>query len=169
MSKGAGHIERALVTQFKHRGALTVEELCGLIYPEVSAEARRRDPETTIGKKHRVAVVRAGKNAIRRGANIAVMGHGGRRNPLVFYVADSVAAYATALSYSNRMGWHDHQRWDEHMAPGGDWWLQVEHNKAMRNGDAERAAELAGQIEERRRTELKAREARLAAVMGRGR
>ena len=102
MSRGPGWVERALVAAVAAdpRHAVTVEEVCVRLYPTRGAPA----------KKHRVAVIRAGKTAARRGANIGYVSSFGPGNTVAFYTADELEAYAHASLKAMRWGHDDRSR-----------------------------------------------------------
>jgi hypothetical protein len=166
MSRGPGRIERAIeeIIAAEPDEAFTVEELCKRIYGFKYG--------SSVERKHRVTVSRAGKSMIERGGNCGAMGWGGRSKALVFYTPDNLMSYALAYMKSSgyggagatdswlreRLAYEDLQK---NMVPGGRWWLRVELLKAERTGDTDRVAELGGAIE----GESKIAQAKAAALM----
>jgi hypothetical protein len=116
--------------------AVTIDEVCEQLYPPA-----RGCP----AKKHRAAVIRAGKTAARRGDNIGHTSYRGPGRTAAFYAADDLKAYACAQLKA--LGWwdgsphHFETTFKNHMQPGGIWWLYVQLLIAERDGDADRAAE----------------------------
>lgn len=154
MSKGPGKIERAVVDLVAGNpdNAFTVAEACVQIY-DLFLEYR-------VDRKHRVAVIRAIKSAIARGANLERMGWGGRGAAVVLYTPDNLTSYG--LAYIKRHhpdAWTDerarerlaHKDYQEYMVPGGLWWCQVELVKARRAGNAELVAKIEARIEQHRK------------------
>jgi hypothetical protein len=159
MSRGPGRIQRAIEAAFKADpdNALTTMELCERVYGTEH-----------VGKKHRVAVVRAAKRIPSLdywiGDNL-----GGQ---LVFFVRFNIKSYGMARlkgdhfeNYRNedkrRCGWPWREpsteaelraklRNAEHrklMAKNGAWWRHIEIAKAKARGDEQRAAELQAAID----------------------
>jgi len=153
MSKGPGKIERAVVDLVASNpdNAITVEDACVRVYHLAAAYG--------VDKKHRVAVIRAANSAIKRGANLGLMGWGGRGRAAVLYTPDNLTSCGMAhIRTSASAWWTDeharerltHEDYQEHMAPGGAWWCQVELFKAEHDGDAAKVAEIEAQNEKRR-------------------
>jgi hypothetical protein len=115
--------------------AVTIDEVCERLYPT----AVDGPP-----KKHRAAVIRAGKTAARRGGNIGHTSYRGPGRTSAFYAADDLKAYACAqlkaLGQWNGSFCRLETTFKSHMEPGGIWWLEVQLFVAERDGDADRAA-----------------------------
>jgi hypothetical protein len=147
MSRGPGRIERAITALFAAEpdGAFTVAELALRIYPECAE--RSRDPDW-LGfqchfKEHEVAILRAVKSLIRKGATLAISNSPAyRSNPVFVYNYMSVLSYGKAqLKQRYRSGniwWHgvteakmdamlaeggDHHKY---IIEGGEWWRDVQ-------------------------------------------
>lgn len=90
MSKGPGKIERAVVDLVggDPDNAFTVEDACVRVYHFAGTH--------WVDKKHRVAVVRAANSAIKRGANLGLMGWGGRGGAVVLYTPDNLTSCGVA-------------------------------------------------------------------------
>jgi hypothetical protein len=167
MSKGPGWVEdklQAILEAAGEEAAFPVQELGVLIY---------KIPEPGLPEKqHRLAVVRAANNIIRRGGNYAWAVSGpGRGRHKVLYVPDNVVAYAKARLLGDALCyWWDREglqealtRYARNMQPGGAWWRHVEILKAQRCGDQERVAMLKAESE----AELAALAMRLRGYLGR--
>jgi hypothetical protein len=147
MSKGPGHVERAIDLAFAADAgtALSVDELCRRIYRGIDR----------VEKKHRVAVLRAAKA---RPQHLAYLSSSLAGGELIFFAPDSVASYGLArLKATNSAGASDAELrarlreggvCHEFVVPGGDWYRWVEMFKAERDGDTRRLQKL--QMEEER-------------------
>jgi hypothetical protein len=159
MSKGPGHIQRAILAAFEAEpdNAFTTVELCERAYP---------DDDDGLGwqKKHRIAVIRAAKKIAKlRCLESEMLGR-----QLVFYDPCNVMSYAMARlkadfinNYRNddprylssptteadlrkKLADARHQKL---VAKGGAWWLHTELAKAQARGDRKRAAQVQKQID----------------------
>jgi hypothetical protein len=88
------------------------------------------------------------------------MGRGGRGAAVVLYTPDNLASYGVAHIRCRPAPWWTaervrerlaHKDYQENMAPGGAWWLQVELFKAERASDTGRVAEITALIEKQRK------------------
>ena len=108
MSKGPGRIERAIVAIFEREpdAALTVEELCEIIFAT-----------DTVEKKHRVSVIRAGKKLMTRGAlnkGLECYRSESVGGQLVFFNRYDVMSYALARLKADSRAYYrsnDSRRW----------------------------------------------------------
>jgi hypothetical protein len=83
MSKGPGRVERSIAAILDAaEGAFTVDDLAQRIYGQ-SAE-----------KKHRVAIIRAGKRLATRRPEVTWFRAGTNGGPFIFYRADRAASFA---------------------------------------------------------------------------
>jgi hypothetical protein len=87
MSRGPGHIERTIRFLFENDpdAVFTIDELCWEVYAN-----------TRIEKKHTVAVLRAVRSLIRKGAPWEILTLWTRGMPFVVYNPLSVTSYSTA-------------------------------------------------------------------------
>lgn len=137
MSRGPGRVMQAIIAAVEadSHHAVTIDGVCQRLYP-TALDGRQ--------KKHRAAVIRAGKTAARRGDNIGHTSYRGPGRTSAFYAADDLKAYACAqLKALGR--WNDslhrlETAFKSHMEPGGIWWLEVQLFVAERDGNADRAA-----------------------------
>jgi hypothetical protein len=135
MSRGPGRIERTIAAIFAREpdNAFTVRELALRIYPECVEYHL---------KKHEVAILRAVKSLIRKGATLEVWNYisrGCRSNPVFIYNFMSVLSYGKARlkeSWLYHCGYRTEADIDAMLAEGGDhhkyiveggaWWRDVQ-------------------------------------------
>src|SRR5262249_25939168 len=123
MSRGPGRVMRAVAAAVEANPdhAVTIDEACDRLYPPAL------DGHAT---KHRVAVIRAGKMAARRGENIGYTSYMGPHCTGAFYAADDLKAFGCAQLKA--LGLWDgslhrlETTFKRHMEPGGIWWLAVQ-------------------------------------------
>jgi len=139
MSKGPGHIERAIEKLFeaKPNDAFSTRELCACVYA------------ARVERKHRVAVIRAANNVRARMPDWHAMGSDRRGHEAIFYNHASLMSYALARVKS---GWTSEKDIRASLKPGGfyhdcvveggAWWRHVEMYLAERDGQTERAEAL---------------------------
>jgi len=151
MSRGPGHIERAIEEVFTANPSetFTVDELVAITYPGTNR----------IEKKHRVAVIRAAdKVAARLWWKKALSER--FHHPLVYFNKLDVRSYAIMrLRAENRFlrdpspaelaaGVDDPEgHWAELISEGGSWWLHVEVWRAEHAGQHERAKALQDEVD----------------------
>ena len=133
MSRGPGRIERTIAAIFAGEpdNAFTVQELASRIYPECVEYHL---------KEHEVAILRAVRSLIRKGATLAISNSPGcRSNPVFVYNFMSVLSYGKAWlknSWLYHCGYRteadidtmlaeggDHHKY---IVEGGDWWRDVQ-------------------------------------------
>jgi hypothetical protein len=138
-SKGLGRIQRRIdsILAASPEDAFSVEDLCKRIYETEVVE-----------KRHRVAVLRAGKGLLKKGTAFHRFGSS-RRGGLVFFNQGSVMSYGIA-----RLKARDYRpsRIRKGLAPGGlerqyieegaVWWLAVQEWIAQNTGDTAKLEEL---------------------------
>jgi hypothetical protein len=140
MSRGPGRIEReiAAILDAAPDNAFSVPELCQQIYKATE-------------KKHRVAVICAGRTIARRGANIDWCISRRRGGKLVFFTPDNVMSRGMAgAKAGNFPGTDDQLRArlidpndiGKRIQPGGWNWIETELFIAERAGDQSRIAEM---------------------------
>ena len=164
MSRGAGKIERAIAHLFQTDvdDAYTVEDLAERVY--TTAE--------TIEKKHRVAIIRAGKKICQRSPDWTWYIGENRGNTLVFFNLYNTLSYATARLKADMFNFYRHKdkrtngkdarqikkmlepggSYYGHVRHGGAWWRHVQLRIADRDGievpelwaEQEKANRLAG-------------------------
>jgi hypothetical protein len=128
-------------------GIFTTADLVAIVYPDAE------QPE----KKHSVMVNRAAWNVARRiGWEVQRQLSKPRRH--VFMNGLDLRSYwlgqmrcrtwCASRSIADLEAMFDADRKTERIKPGGEWWLQVERNKAKRNGDNERATVLGSRIDQ---------------------
>jgi hypothetical protein len=158
MSKGLGHVGRAILAAFEAEpdNAFTTEELCERAYPLTAQHLSER--------KQRVAVLRAVKILMQHRPDLGIkawresMARGG---PCAFYRQYNVLSYAMARlktdenwarGYINSEaelraqlmpGGRDYER----VQPGGSWTRHTEMEIATRDGDHEKLAMLEAEQE----------------------
>ena len=145
MSKGLGHVGRAVLAAFEDDpdNAFTTEELCERAYPDEREWAAERE--------QRVAVLRAVKGLAARRPDLGIRDwrSDGRGGEAVFYCRYRVLSYATARLKAEN--WRDEAlraklgpggAHYERVQPGGAWMRHTEMAIAERDGDHEKLARL---------------------------
>jgi hypothetical protein len=140
MSRGPGHVERAITGVFTERPTqtFTVSELAAFVYPTVAVPAKR----------HTVALLRAADRVAKRMwwrslREWRLHGH------YIFY--NRLDLHSCAMgNLRARENWHQESvaeldarlapggKHSEKMVPNGAWWNEVEQAKAEAAGDTER-------------------------------
>jgi hypothetical protein len=161
MSRGPGKVERAIAAALDAEpdNAFTVEDLCDRVYLGVNR----------IEKKHRVAILRAAANLMKRRDTLDRMQSDGLGGASVYYNLDNVMSYAMARLKSDFLnnyrsndprvhpsnieteadlraklakGGDDY----EHVKRGGAWWTFTQEHiaelEAKRSGDKKRLAKV---------------------------
>ena len=151
MSKGLGHVGRAVLAAFEDEpdNAFTTEELCERAYPSTAKYLPER--------AQRVAVLRAVKRLTALRPDLGIRdwpSECGRGGEIVFHRKYRVLSYAMArLKADNNTPWGDSENKlrarlapggrDHHLVePGGSWARHTEMEIAKRDGDHEKLAML---------------------------
>ena len=158
MSRGRGKIERAIEAAFAAEpdNAFSTEELCNRVYRGLNQ----------VEKKHRVAVIRAGKRLVGRDPRFACLQTQGLGGQLVFFDPYNVMSYAMARLKSERPYFSNDKRRErqedeavlrKRLAPGGKehrlvveggtYWRHVRKWIAERDGDEETVAKMDAESE----------------------
>ena len=131
MSRGPGRIQRAIEQTFRDNPdeAFTVDWLVGEAYPDLP-------DDEPIQKKHRVAVLRAARK-VAAAAGWCWCNRYGPDRPMVEFNPYNHRSYARAAWRISRYGRYDPENPDirSRTEPGGEWWLELEINRARRDGD----------------------------------
>ncbi len=106
MSRGPGRVEQAIMAAIEAEpdNAFTVEDLCDRVYQGVNR----------IEKKHRVAVIRAMRNAAERPNDLEFMTGEGRGNTLVLFNRYNVPSYAMARLKADKLNYYRTK--DDHLS-----------------------------------------------------
>jgi hypothetical protein len=161
MSKGPGRVERIIEEAFKGNpdGYFTVKDLCRLAFACWSRPS----------KSQRVAVLRAAKNVAarlywvrfytsERGSEVVYANGLSLRSYGLGRVCAQVGANGCGSDIQGKLLRgrelifyqlnNDYAKGK--MKPGGEWWLDVERNKALASGDEAHAAELGDKLQKMR-------------------
>ena len=167
MSRGPGRLERAIAHVFNSEpdNAFTTEDLCRRVYQVEQVE-----------KKHRVAVLRAARNLLRRRDALSEFAGGNRGRSSVFFDCTNVMSYAMARLKCRNGRCSDDQELRDRLAgreaalvaSGGAWWGHVQswvaELDARRAGDVKRLEK----VLRKRENEEKALRIRMLIALGGG-
>lgn len=158
MSRGHGRVEQAILAVFAADpdNAFLADELVERVYGGVNR----------IKKKHRVAVLRAGKNLATPASGISWMRGGGLGGRIAFFSKYNVRSYAMARLKTmhqyrpndSRIAWSyteaqlretiaEGGREHRYVIEGGAWWRHVQQWTAERDGDDETVAKMRAENE----------------------